>query len=216
VLLAAAPALANEFALGIKTAANLDGLLGRQNIRTDPATVTGIAFVHPTQVDAGVADGDFVGIGTYKGIGATGANSCANDYDALWSIYRDQELNGVYSCYTIATDVYAAGANPSFQIQLTACSGSTRWALYFDGILRACVTAPLPYASGVAVGIETAGTSTDYNIDVKYLNLYKHFVGSGTWFAFGDCDFAPSFADPNYDVDGPSTIACNTFLPPLN
>ncbi len=213
-LLASNAAYAGEQAAGIKEAFNLDGLWGRGEIRTDPTTVAGIGYVHPMQLDIGPVLGEFVAIGTAKGVGVLG---CADDYDPLWSVYRDGELGGVYHCYDIATDSYGVGGNPLFELRRTACNGASRWVLWWNSVVRACLTSSATYASRAIVMLETTGPgTTDRNIDVKYSSLYKNFVASFDWFPFGDCDFSPSFADPNYDLDGTSNYACNVFLPPLS
>lgn len=213
VLLASSGASAEQ-AAGIKVSTNFDGLLGRQWIRTDPATIVGVGYVHPTQVHIGPPDGDFVAIGTANGLGVA---NCANDYDPLWTIYRDDVLGGIYHCVDIQLDVYAAGASPSFELRRASCSGSTKWVLWFAGIQRACLTSSYTYSNLLGVGIETTGGSTtDRNIDVKYFNLYKNYTFSTTWFAFENCDIPPSFANPNYAWDGTSNWACNVYLPPLD
>ncbi len=64
----------NEDAAGLRVSsfANLDGFRGQQGIRTNPGTVNGVAFVHPTQMDVGSAGESFIAIGTYNGKGTSG------------------------------------------------------------------------------------------------------------------------------------------------
>jgi len=214
-LLVANAVYAGELSAGIKLATNLDGLLGRSDIRTDPATVTGIGYVHPMQIDIGGLGGDFLGIGTAKGVGVA---SCANDYDPLWTVYRDGELGGIYHCYDIAVDVYGVGGTPLFELRRTVCSnGNTRWVLYWNSVEKACLYSASASASAVSVVLETTGPgTTDRDIDVKYYNLYKNFTGSGTWYAFGNCDFSPpSYKADFYSLDGLSDYRCHLWLDPM-
>lgn len=205
-----------EAAAGIKSAGNYDGLLATQEIRTDPATVSGIGYVHPVQVDVGAAYGDFVAIGTAKG---EGVSACLDDFDANWSVYKDWVLGGVYSCYDLAYDVYGVGGKPVFKIQYTTCpsTGQTKWVLFWNNSEMACLTSGATNASDVIVGIETTGGSAvDRNIDVKYTSIYYNLRGDATWYQFGSCTLSPSFADPSYSITSPSATSCNVYLAPLN
>lgn len=219
VLLVSGPVLA-EFAVAIQAASggtSFDGLKGNQNIRTDLATITGSAWVHPTQVDVGSAGGDFVAIGTYKGLGP---DLCLDDYDARWSAYVDYKIGGVYHCQTFLVDYYGIGANPTFQIAWGFCSpsGPTSWVMTWSGVQRKCISSANSSGSRVIAGLETtlASGTTDRNIDVQYTNLKKNYAGASTWFDFGGCPGPPSFADPNYSLQNVSNTACNTYLAPLD
>ena len=196
-----------------------DGLKGNQMQRTDLATVVGVGYAHPAQADTGSAGGDFVAIGTTKGV-ETGqfGDDCPADYDPKWDGYWDYRIGNTYVCHTFASDAYAFGSNPSFEISYGWCStlGANTWRLYFGGVLRKCLPNGTSGAAIVLVGLETinAGT-TDYNIDVKYTNLKWNLVGSSTWNDFGNPG-GGIYDDPNYLVDPVSNTAENAFLPPLD
>lgn len=210
------PALANEYATGARQANYFDGIKGNQDIRTDPATVVGVGYNHPIWVVYRPASSfDFVSIGTRNGLGPSGT-SCANDYDAKWTVYIDRIINGVYGCWDEAHDLYAAGANPSFEISWGVCSGFYRWVMKFGGVTYQCIYAPWGNAQWIEIGIEVTGNdSVDRNIDAKWTNLKKSYVSSSVWDNFGSCTTLGT-VDPNYDVDTVSVTACNTYLPPLN
>ncbi len=216
LVVAAVTPVHGEFAAGIKAAGDYDGLSTYQEIRTDPATVSGIGYVHPVQVDVGAAGGDFVAIGTAKGVGVA---NCANDYDAKWTVYMDWVLGGVYNCYDIALDVYGVGGKPHLKIQYQTCTstGASRWVLTWASVQRACLVSGATNASRVIVALETTGGSTvDRNIDVKYTAIQYKKRSGGSWYAFGTCTLSPSFAEPNYSISAPSSTACNTYLAPLD
>jgi hypothetical protein len=193
--------------------AQLDGFKGRQGIRTDPATVTGIGYVHPTQMDIGSVGAAFVAIGTAKGVGV---DDCANDYDALWTVYIDGEIGGTYFCEDVDVDAYGSGTNPAFNISYEFCPSvlANRWLLSFGGVLWSCKSAGATGATRAIGMIETTGSSsTDRNIDVKYTNLQLNNISSNTWNNFGN---AASSVAPNYSFANVSTTAFNVFLAPLD
>lgn len=195
------------------TTQNIDAFKGFQGIRTDPATVSGVGYVHPTQVDVGAYGGDFVAIGTANGLGV---DNCANDYDAKWTVYTDGVIGGVYRCDDEKLDAYTTGSNPSFTIQRAWCpsQSATRWLLFFGGTLWRCMSHSATGAIGAAAGLETTGSSTtDRNIDVKYTGLNTSNINSSTWNAFGA---GTSIHSPNYSYQYVSTTAFNVYLAPLN
>lgn len=157
----------------------VDRFKGNQHIRTDPATVQGIGYVHPIYMDVGAGGGDFVAIGTAKGVGS---DACADDYDAKWTVYSDWQVGGIYHCLDLALDKYSAGANPTFKIIREFCpigEYAVRWVLYMGGVLYKCVNHAAQGADNVEVGLETTGPgTTDRNIDVSYTNLQ---YGSGSF-----------------------------------
>lgn len=126
----------------------------------------------------------------------------------------------MYFCYTEANDVYGALANPSFQIYYSFCSpiGPVNWVLTFGGVQRRCITFSSSSAAKLIIALETApfGTTEDFNIDVKYTNVYKNLSSSSTWVQFGGCPQPPGFADSNYALVSVSGFACNTYFPPLD
>lgn len=194
--------------------ADMDGFKGRQGIRTDPATVTGIGYIHPTQMDVGSAGNAFVAIGTAKGVGV---DNCANDYDALWTVYVDGIIGGVYFCEDVNVDAYGAGTNPAFNIEYGFCPSvsANRWLLSFGGVLWRCKDSGAVGAVSGKAGLETTGGSNvDRNIDVKYTNLQRNMQGSTSWLNLGP--FNESFAAPNYTYQFVSNTAFNVFLAPLN
>lgn len=219
--LSAVPAtLATEQAGAIRAITNgIDGLKGVQGIRTDPATVNGVGYVHPTQIDTGPLSGDFVAIGTANGLGAPGdpgQPSCADDYDPKWTIYADGETGGLYWCHDYTQDAYTTGATPSFQIYYDFCSpsGPAAWVLTFSAVQRRCVQDGTTQGSAASVALETTGSSLiDRNIDVMYTGLRINTSGSTTWQTFSPNN---TVAAPDYTVQIVSTTAVNAYLAPLN
>lgn len=206
-----------EFAAGIKGAGNYDAILATQEIRTDPATVSGVGYVHPVQADVGAPGGDFVAIGTANGVGVS---ACLNDYDPKWSVYKDWVLGGVYKCFDLAYDVYGIGGKPVFKIQYGTCPSSGaagKWVLFWNNAEMGCLTSGANYSSRVVIALETTGGSTvDRNIDAKYTSVYYNLRGDGVWYNFGTCTLSPSYVDPNYSISAPSTTSCNVYLAPLD
>jgi hypothetical protein len=190
-----------------------DGFKGNQGIRTDPATVVGIGYVHASQMDVGAVGGDFVAVGTANGLGA---GNCADDYDAKWTIYVDWRLGGIYGCADAALDVYSAGANPSFDISWSWCSALNRstWIMKFDGVQRRCLTSASTVGSR-AIGLleTTGGGTTDRNIDVKFTNLMKNYGSGATWYPYGT---GIQVVAPNYTYQTVSSTAFNVYLAPLD
>lgn len=220
--LATAPAAFAEVARSQINAGSpiYDGLKGNEAMRTDWATVTGVGYVHPAQADIGPAGGDFVAIGTTKGVetGQSGAD-CPADYDPKWDGYWDYMIGGAYVCHVFAADAYAFGSNPSFEISYGWCStlGANTWRLYFGGTLRKCVPSSSVGATTLVIGLETVNAgSTDYNIDVKYTNLKKNLTGSTTWSNYGNPGAGGEYWDDNYLGEIVSDTAENFFLPPLD
>ena len=192
-----------------------DGFRGYQDIRTDPATVVGVGYVHPVTIDLAVSD--FIGIGTANGLGASGAGgSCPNEYDPKWSIYYDFFIAGVYGCHTAANDVYAAGAFPTFRIQWEWCQAQNgnRWVLTMANVQRGCLNHGTHAARILGAGLETTGSSvTDRNIDVAYFNVRRHLTGSGVWDPFGSGSPA---IDPNYSYLYLNSTEFRVYLAPWN
>jgi hypothetical protein len=191
---------------------NLIGVSGHQEIRTGPATVNGIGYIHPTQADIGVDGGGFVGIGTAKGVGI---DQCADNYDALWTVYTDGFIGGNYFCHDENPDAYTIGDNPSFKIVYANCPSSqtNAWLMYFGGTLWRCLYSDQHVAQSVGVGLETTGGSNvDRNIDVKYSELEHRSQGSG----FVGWGTASTFAAPSYTVTQPVNAKINAFLAPLD
>lgn len=192
-----------------------EGIKGVQGIRTNPATVVGVGYVHPTQVDTGSPGGNFIAIGTANG---AGVDNCADDYDPNWTGYWDGELGGVYFCEDFAPDAWGAGTSVSFQIEYRACPGTSfdRWVLYLAGVKRFCKDMGSTSGSYIAVGIETTGGSTtDRNIDVKYTSLMRRGANQGSFVAWGAAG-TQKLVDPNYSVDIVNDTSINTYLAPLN
>jgi hypothetical protein len=192
-----------------------DGFKGLQEIRTDPATVTGVGYVHPVQADVGALGGDFVAVGTAKGVGVA---NCANDYDPKWNVYGDWVIGGVYNCIDFALDKYGALNTPVFQIDYAWCAsaGATRWRLNFGGTVYTCLNTGSTSAAGLYAFLETTGTGTaDRNIDVEYRQLKKKYVGTTTWHNLGDTR-PYQVVDPNYTYVYISNTAFRAYLAPFN
>lgn len=204
-----------EVAVGYRliATADMDGIRGNQGIRTDPATVGGIGYVHPVQADIGSAGNSFLAIGTYKG---NGPDDCADDYDARWTVYVDGELGGTYFCRDVDQDAYGANTNPGFEIVYSNCPGAglPRWLLKFGGTLESCEQSGAEGAVAVGVGLETTTTSTvDRNIDVVYRQLERRVQNNGNWQNLNPNTV--SF-DPNYLVSPVSDTRINVYLAPLD
>jgi hypothetical protein len=192
----------------------LDGFRGSQAIRTDPATVAGIGYIHPIQMDTGAPGGDFLAIGTANG---WGVDNCADDYDAKWTIYTDGRSGGVYFCNDESLDAYSAGANPSFRISWGWCNSehANRWQMVMGGLIWACYANTASAGITVGAGLETTGGSlTDRNIDVKYTDMQFSLTGSQTWINFGPS--STYFTAPSYTNQYVSATAFNVFLAPLD
>lgn len=174
-------AAANGFAYGLKAGASFDGVRGTQWIRTDPATVAGIGYVHAIQVQRNLDpnDPDFIAIGTMNGVGVSGTQ-CANHYDPLWGIYVDWVLYGVYTCKDIVANYIGVGGAANSTIQWTFCDGASayRWVLSFASTVRACVNASWHSGGRIVWGIETVPTSTERNLDIRWLDPQQNLVGN--------------------------------------
>lgn len=194
--------------------ADFDGFKGNHSIRTDPPTVTGVGYIHTMQVDTGSAGGDFVAIGTAKGVGV---GNCSDDYDADWSLYTDGVTNGVYFCNDESLDAYQKFDNPAFSITWEWCpsASANRWLMTMSGVVWACYQSSASSGAGVAAGLETTGSSNvDRNIDVKYTNLKTNVTGTSTWGNFGSGSII--ITDPSYSNSYVTTNAFNVYLAPLN
>lgn len=215
LLSAPAPATAGEHAGAWKQRAanDFNGFKGRQALRTNPATVVGVGYVHASQVDVGAGGGDFVAIGTAKGRGVA---NCADQYSGSWTIYTDGILGGVYFCNDEKKNAYKAKTNPTFSIQYDYCpSASTdRWLLSFGGTLWRCLGTGQTGGHRVTAMLETTGASNvDRNIDVRFNNLRRRHQGAN-WVDFG----APGhhFSNLNYSVANPYNDQVDAFLTPLD
>lgn len=207
-------ASANEFAMNASPIDVLvDGVKGNQGIRTDPTTVNGISYVHPTQIDIGAANGDFVAVGTYKG---WGPSTCTDDFDAQWSGYVDGETGGIYFCQTFGTNQYGTGEVSSFQISYQACGpdGVKKWALVYGGTLRRCVTSAATNGVWAQVGLETVNTTVDRNIDVRHSGLYINKTTDSAWVLTSW--EASGVVAPSYTVRINSQSSNDSYLAPFD
>lgn len=211
-------AAGNEFAFSFKEeiAAIYDGLRGNQNIRTDPATIVGIGYVHQTQVALGDMTGDFVAVGTYNGLAATG---CANSSNPSWSVYTDGVIGGQYFCNTEQVNAYARGANPSFQIYYGVCQLINRWGMVMGGVVWECRTSAWSAGDRVSAGLETLSNPanfTDRNIDVKYTNMQFSLINQTGYLDFGGGAACCSYKDDFYSYQFLNDRAFNVYLAPLD
>ena len=214
----ASAVVGNEFAFSYKleTVAIYDGLRGNQNIRTDPATVANIAYVHQTQVDLGDSTGDYVAIGTYNGLGP---GACADSYNASWSVYSDGVIGGLYFCNTEQVNAYASGANPSFKVFYGVCQLITRWGMVMGGVIWECRTSAYTAGDRVSAGLETLSDPanfTDRNIDVKYTNMEMSLINMSGYIDFGGGVACCSYKDNFYSYSFVSNRAFNVYLAPLD
>jgi hypothetical protein len=215
--LAGSATAVNEFSAGfrVRSTTDLDGVRGNQGIRTGPATVNGVSYVHPTQMDVGSLGDSFVAIGTYNGQGTSGGGAdCPNDYDSGWSGYYDGVIAGVYFCFKFGDDNWSVGDSPTFRIERDCQLGpNVRWGVYFAGSQRACLDSGASGATAAVASIEVVSSGgTDRNVDVKYTSLDVHFVG-GSWGSFSHND---TRVDPFYSFGAVSSTAFNTYLAPLD
>lgn len=209
------PATATEQAGAYRqrAAQDFNGMKGRQAIRTNPATVFNVGYVHFNQIDTGAQGGDFIAIGTAKGLGV---DQCPDRYSGSWSIYTDGMIAGVYFCREQDDDAYQAKTNPAFSITYEYCPlvNSSRWVMSFGGTVWECIAATSNSGSRVAAALETTGPSTvDRNIDVKFNSVKTRHAG-GSWVDFA----APGthVVDPSYSVDTPFDGQINSYLAPLD
>jgi hypothetical protein len=199
-----------------------DGFKGNMEIRTNPATIFDHSYVHFAQVIIGGLGEEFLGIGTYNGLGAKGdLHDCADDYDPNWSGYYDYMVGGLYACYSFSPDQWVTGSNPTFRIEYTLCpnGGYPSWVLYFAGTMRTCMH--MAYNAGQDLGIAletvTPGTPanpTDRNIDVKFTALMRNQTNGTNWINLGLAG-NPVGSD-FYDHTEVSSTAWNFYLAPLN
>ena len=216
--LSSSAAAINEFSAGlrVRSSADLDGLRGNQGIRTNPGTVSGVSYVHPTQMDVGSPGDSFVAVGTYNGQGTSGnSQDCPNDYDSRWSGYYDGVIAGVYFCKKFGDDNWGVGDSPKFRIERDCFNGpNAGWALYFAGSQRACIDSGASGATRAIAALEVVSSGgTDRNIDVKYTSLDVNFTGGNTWRSFNRNS---SVVDPYYSLGDVSSTAFNTYLAPLD
>jgi len=213
VAFASHAAAVNEFSVAfrISDGADLVGIRGNQGIRTNPGTVNGVVYVHPTQMDVGSLGASFIAIGTANGAGVA---DCADDYDPHWTGYYDGEIAGVYFCSDFGHDNWTTGDSPSFRIERDCQLGpNVRWGVYFAGSQRACLDSGASGSSAGVAGIEVGSPDgTDRNIDAKYTSLDRKWSG-GSWVAF---DNNSTRVDNNYSFTRVSNTAVNTYLSPLD
>jgi|GEM_PF-2932817 len=192
---------------------------GQHAIRTDPATITGVGYVHAMQVDIGTPGGDFVAVGTAKGLGV---DNCPNDYDPLWDVYRDGIVGGVYFCATAQADAFGIGSNPSFDILRvgpgTTCGPTSGgWQLTMAGVFRGCIQSTASSGHAVAAMLETTGGSTvDRDIDVKFTSmLSRQYGGTGWWALQGNVADVGIVTASSYSNVKVNDQAFNVYLAPL-
>jgi hypothetical protein len=143
------------------------------------APESGFAILHPFQVLSNVGDGDFIGRGTYRGVGTdfSTITNCPTYNDAGWRVYADGMMFGQYWCRATYGVLSSAAANQQFKAVSGTCSdGTTRWVLYLNGQEKTCARMSSSSAI-VAVGGESAyilplPTQT---INVDYENLQVRF-----------------------------------------
>lgn len=215
----AGSAAANEFAFGWVLAGSpiYTGFLGTAELRTDPATVVGVGYVHPVQMDIGSYGGDFVAVGTSNGMGtdAGATYNCSDHYDARWDIYTDGVIGGIYECHDNQTNAFVAPSSQAFKIDWRFCTGdgANRWVMRWNSHDQLCLNSSSHAAIWFGAGLETAGSSsTDRNIDVRYWTMQYQLSG-GSWSNVG---FVSKNVDPSYSFTNPVTTNFNTYLAPLN
>jgi len=222
LLLNPAPAFAGgsewAYAQTIGLSPVFDGLKGRMEIRTDPATVATATYLHITQADPGPLDNDFIAIGTSNG---HGVDHCDDDFDPLWSGYYDGRMGGLYFCWDFSPDAFGVGANPSFQIYHTTCPfwAQTLWVVSFNGTALDCVNLGSNSAQYLTVGLEVRTDpfdATDRNIDVKYTQLFRNQTNGANWIELGHPPMSDVYLDQSYKWQWVSNTAQNFYLGVLN
>lgn len=179
------------------------GVLGIADlVSAQPLDPYATTIVHPAQI--GMASGDFVGWGTMKGAGTNveGAiSNCPGYTGTRWQLYVDGFDNDRYFCrrdYGSEPDV---ASNQHFEIRHTMCNGQTRWAFFWNTVLKTCqaVDGVQGYPS---VGGESVGANPQ-KIDVHYRELQYRVLG-GTWTDWDSNRFICEDATW-YDVTGSGT-----------
>ena len=88
-----------------------------------------------------MSSGDFVGWGTYKGAGTndpTAISNCPTYTGSLWYLYVDGRTFSRYFCRRNYGSLPNSFIDQHWQIRYTTCSGSIRWAFYWNGNLKTC------------------------------------------------------------------------------
>lgn len=166
--------------------AGATGVKGQFRLR--PATpASGTAIAHPSQV-GDIVFSEFLGLGTYKGLGASGAGgTCSNNLGSSWRTHLDGVSYGVYFCTTLSPS-YANEDSATHSLELVRKSGcggdpATHWCAFLDGTLRGVKDAA--FSSGVtSAGGESVGSNTQVvNVDYKSMSYRQSGVTScgRTW-----------------------------------
>lgn len=196
----------------------IGGFRGEQVIRTNPATQTGVSYVHPFQ--AYFSGPTFLAVGTYKGRGANGdpgSSSCPDNYSGTWSLYTDGENPaGQYFCVLEQADAFDVGHSPHFRIAESVCADGNRgWAAFVNGDRKTCRGAYNDTATGGGAGLEVVAfpTTQGYNIDVIHrdLELYSNYLGM--WYDLGA---NRRFRDDPYHLAQPNDRRIESYLGTLD
>ncbi len=164
------------------------------NVDLVPATpfnpsTTGI--IHPAQVI--MASGDFIGWGTHIGVGTSGGiTNCATYTGSLWILYVDGRTFGKYFCRASYGSEPATANDQHIEIRYISCSGSVRWAFYWNGNLKTCQAVDGTHGFAV-VGGESLGHNPQ-KIDVRYQQLVYHVSNWANWTTSTLCE------NPGYDA----------------
>jgi hypothetical protein len=147
----------------------------------DPNTT---AIVHPAQI-ASSSSTDFVGWGTAKGVGVPGTD-CATSTTSRWQVYVDGAAFGTYFCRQTYGSEPDVASNQAVEIIHTTCSGSTRWAFFWNGAQKTCQlfdgVSGLPSVGGESIAHDPQ------HIDVHYKALTYRVLG-GTWTPWSAASF---------------------------
>jgi hypothetical protein len=143
----------------------------------NPST-TGI--VHPSQI--AMSSGDFVGWGTTKGVGTndpTAISNCPTYTGTLWYLYVDGYSFGRYFCRQTYGSLPSSFSNQHWLIRYSSCSGSTRWAFWWNSTLKTCQA-----VSGDRGAPGLGGESIGYDpqhIDSRQHALQYHVSNWASW-----------------------------------
>ena len=201
------PVLASDFcwAGGDHVGAGYAKTVYNAGVRADEDFVStgpdpGDTIIHPMQVATDT--GDFIGWGTYRGVGThiEGAiSNCPDDTSAHWHIYIDGFRSLQYFCREYG-DVNGTATNQVFTLRFGDCDGQQKWRAFLNGVRLTCQL--IDDDSGVleVVGGEVAYTLTRQVIDLRYHDLDYYDAPHDTWWSWSSYNTS-TCADRDYEVD---------------
>jgi len=143
----------------------------------------GKTIVHPMQISFVL--GDFVGWGTYKGVGNSG---CSTD-NSGWNTYLDGRAWGTYFCRDSALPEYSdADDGTSFKIVKGVCGQflAPGFDFYSGGSYRACENIDVESNPTLTVGGENPWEGPNQHINIRYYSLDRLKVSHSTWVSWNE------------------------------